>query len=355
MPDEQGPRGLRRAIYIELSAVGIVLGLVLLWTLRHLLLEVLVGLVLAVVAEPAVKLLVRAQIRRSMSVVLVFVLLLVAVVVVLFFLSVPIYDAAIHFVNRLPVLIRDLKTNRGQLAHLVVQLNLEKYLQSSSVKLTDLASKVASPAYLAARQLLSTIVNLATIFILAVFLSLDGPLIIDGVLGLLNRNRAAQVGEVLSETARSVTRYMLGNLFTSVIAGLVVGISLAILGVPYAGVLAIWVGVVDFLPLVGGLLAGVPTVLVALLHSTFAAVAMLVIFLAYQQIENHILNPWVFSRAVALNPLWILLAVLIGAQLASVEGAIMAIPVASALQVIARAIWRDRTQRRLLQTPTDPG
>ena len=76
------------------------------------------------------------------------------------------------------------------------------------------------------------------------------------------------------------------------------------------GVLAIWVGVVDFLPLVGGLLAGVPTVAVALLHSLPAGIVTLAAFLIYQQIENHILNPVVMSRTVRLNPLWVLLAIL---------------------------------------------
>jgi predicted PurR-regulated permease PerM len=87
---------------------------------------------------------------------------------------------------------------------------------------------------------------------------------------------------------------------------------------------------------------------VALLHSQFDGVVVLVVFLVYQQVENHALNPYVFSRAVKLNPLWILLSVLIGAQLAHIEGALLAIPVASAAQVLARSIWEDRLSRRIV-------
>jgi hypothetical protein len=92
-------------------------------------------------------------------------------------------------------------------------------------------------------------------------------------------------------------------------------VTLAILGVPFALLLGIFVALVDLLPLVGGLLAGVPVVIIAAIHSVPAGIVMLVVFLAYQQVENHILNPIIMSRTVRLNPFWVLLAVLVGATL----------------------------------------
>ena len=123
--------------------------------------------------------------------------------------------------------------------------------------------------------------------------------------------------------------------------------------------LAIWVGVVDFLPLVGGLLAGVPTVAVALLHSLPAGVVTLAVFLVYQQIENHILNPVVMSRTVRLNPLWVLLAVLVGAELGGLVGstfgglvgALLAVPTAGAIQVLARDLWTEHARQLLAERP----
>jgi predicted PurR-regulated permease PerM len=114
-------------------------------------------------------------------------------------------------------------------------------------------------------------------------------------------------------------------------------------------VLAIWVGVVDFLPLVGGLLAGVPTVAVAVLHSLPAGVVTLAAFLVYQQVENHILNPVVMSRTVRLNALWVLLAILVGVELGGLigstfgglVGALLAVPAASAIQVVVRDLWAE--------------
>ena len=111
--------------------------------------------------------------------------------------------------------------------------------------------------------------------------------------------------------------------------------TLAILGVPFALLLGAFVALVDLLPLVGGLLAGVPVVVIAAIHSVPAGIVMLIVFLVYQQVENHVLNPVIMSKTVRLNPFWVLLAVLVGAalggkvggDLGTFVGALIGIPV----------------------------
>ena len=105
---------------------------------------------------------------------------------------------------------------------------------------------------------------------------------------------------------------------------------------------------VDFLPMIGGALAGIPTVLFALGHSLTAGIVTAAAFIAYQQTENHVLNPVVMSRTVKINPLLVLLSILIGTSIGDWVGgffgsfvvALLSIPVAGALQVIAREIWQ---------------
>jgi len=105
---------------------------------------------------------------------------------------------------------------------------------------------------------------------------------------------------------------------------------------------------VDFLPQVGGALAGIPTVLFALGHSLTAGIITAVVFIAYQQIENHVLNPVIMSRTVKVNPLLILVSVLVGASIGNWVGgffgsfvaALIAIPAAGALQIVARELWQ---------------
>ena len=110
---------------------------------------------------------------------------------------------------------------------------------------------------------------------------------------------------------------MLGNFLTSLIAGIVVYVTLLVTGVPFPVLWALWVALVDFLPMIGGALAGIPTVLFAPTHSLTAGIITLVVFLTYTQLENHVLNPVVMSRTVKVSPLLVLLSILIGASSAT--------------------------------------
>ena len=144
---------------------------------------------------------------------------------------------------------------------------------------------------------------------------------------------------------------MSGNLLISVICGGLTFVVLLILGVPYASLIALFVGVADLIPLVGATLGGAVAVIAGFVHSTTAGIAVLVFFVLYQQLENHLLQPMVFSRTVKLNPLTVIVAILIGAELLGILGALLAIPVASMIQVILRDIW-DHRRGRLKDEPT---
>ena len=114
-------------------------------------------------------------------------------------------------------------------------------------------------------------------------------------------------------------------------------------------VLAIWVAFADLIPLVGATLGAIPTILVALLHSLAAGIIMLVIFIVYQQFENHVLQVTIMSRTVKLNPLIVLVSVLIGVELYGFLGALLAIPAAGVIQVISRDIYEDYRRRKLVE------
>ncbi len=270
----------------------------------------------------------------------------------------PVYASATNLTKELPTLVRQAQQGKGQIGHLIKRLHLANYVKNHIPRLETLISGLGRPALAIGKTVVSGVVAFATVGVLTFFILLEAPRLIRGVLDWMRPERSVRIRNMLGDVGRAVTGYMLGNLATSLIAGLVIFGTLQLTGVPYSGVLAIWVGVVDFLPLVGGLLAGVPTVAIALLHSLPAGIVTLVVFLVYQQIENHILNPVVMSRTVRLNPLWVLLAILVGAEMGglvgstfgSLVGALLAVPAASAIQVVARNLWAQRQAAR----GTDP-
>jgi predicted PurR-regulated permease PerM len=172
---------------------------------------------------------------------------------------------------------------------------------------------------------------------------------------MMSPARAARVSRVSTNVRKSATGYVLGNALTSIMAGLVVFVTLLALGVPFAFVWALWVALVDFLPVVGAALAGVPTVLFAFGHSPTAGIVTAVVFIIYTQAENHFLNPVVMSKTVKINPLTVLVAVLIGAEIGSwigglfggFIGVLLAVPMAAAIQVLIRELWTS-------SAPTNP-
>src|SRR5213078_5367952 len=136
-----------------------------------------------------------------------------------------------------------------------------------------------------------------------------------------------------------------GNLLISVIAGVSVTVVLLIMGVPYAVALGLLVAVLDLIPLAGATIAGIVVVAVSFLHSVPAGIVVAIFVIVYQQVENHFLQPVIYGRTVQLSPLVVLAAVLIGAELAGVLGALAAIPVAGTIQVIIVDWNRNRLER----------
>ena len=114
------------------------------------------------------------------------------------------------------------------------------------------------------------------------------------------------------------------------------------MGVPYAVALGLLVAILDLIPLAGATLAAIILAIVAFLHSVIAGIVVIVFFVLYQQLENHVLQPVVYSRTVQLSPLAILISVLVGAELAGILGALAAIPVAGTIQVLLREWLAER-------------
>ncbi|HEY6278587.1 MAG TPA: AI-2E family transporter [Streptosporangiaceae bacterium] len=374
MPDPLPPRTRRARLWAAAESRGIPLRAILataavvvtvylaaklLYRLKEVLLLLVMAGFLAALLNPLVVALQRWKIKRRGWAVTVVVSwgLLVFVGLALAF-GYPLANGITHLANDLPTYVSAAEHGRGWLGHLVRRYHIQQWVANNVPRLVNIGQGLAKPALTLGKGALSLMVALLTIFVLVVLLLLEGPKMRVGLLRAMSPERAQQVTEIASRVNRSVTGYMLGNFLTSLIAGVVVLVTLLALRVPFAFLWALWVALIDFLPMVGGALAGIPTVLFALAHSFTAGVVTLVVFLIYTQIENHVLNPVVMSRTVRVNPLLVLLAILIGASIGSWVGgifgafvaALIAIPGAGAIQVVVSEVW----QATAAPGPADP-
>src|SRR3954453_1958160 len=185
-----------------------------------------------------------------------------------------------------------------------------------------------------------------TIVFMTFFMLLEGPMWMDRIYGLVPDAQQKRWRAVGQDVYRTVGGYVTGNLLISLIAGVASGVLFWITGVPFAVALGLLVALLDLIPLAGATIAAVVCVLVAIAASgTTTAIIVAVFFVAYQQLENHVIQPLVYGRTVQLSPLAVLVSVLVGAQIAGVLGALAAIPVAGTIQVLLLDWRRHRPER----------
>jgi predicted PurR-regulated permease PerM len=356
-PSEQPTEYLivRSSILVLLATVVVVVFALLAWRLRATLLLVAIGIFVATLLNPFIALLRRRGLRHGAAVSIVYLILVLVAFAFGYLVFHPLITNATKFAHDLPKLVSEAKKGKGVIGRLIVRLHLQSWVNKHVPSLSRSITKLSKPAFAVGKTVVSGVASVVTIAFIALFVSLEGPASLEAAIDWMKPEHAARARRITKAMANEVTGFMIGDFATSVIAGVVIFAALEITGVPFATVLAVWVGLVDFLPLVGGLLAGVPTVIIAFLHSIPAGIVTLVVFLVYQEVENHILYPLIVSRTVRLSPLWILLAVLIGAEtgnilgstFGAIAGAILAVPAAGTIQVIARELVIGRRRQKI--------
>jgi predicted PurR-regulated permease PerM len=167
----------------------------------------------------------------------------------------------------------------------------------------------------------------------------------DWVGGLLYRNDRERYLQVTDRIVQTTSRYMLGNLAISVVCATVYGVTAVILGLPYPLALAVIAGILDLVPNVGATIAGVVIALIALSVSLEAMIVFLIVIVVYQQIENYVLQPTIIGKAAQLSGFAVLASVLAFGALFGLIGAIIGVPIAAGLQIVAEELTANRRAR----------
>ena len=320
----------------------------LIYRLKDILLLIVVAGFISLLLNPIVVLVQRHLVpRRGAAVAIVTLLATLVFIGLAVAFGYPLVNGITHLADALPGYIANAQHGRGWIGHLVTRYHIQDWVQRNTPKLVSYAQSLSKPALSIGAGAFSLVIELLTIFFLVLLLLIEAPKMRVWILSQMRPARAAKVTAVSAEVNQAVAGYMLGNLMTSLIAGIVVFVTLMVLGVPYPLLWGLWVALVDFLPMIGGALAGIPTALFAFTHSLTAGIVTAIVFITYQQIENHILNPVIMAKTVKISPLLVLVAVLVGASLGSLVGglfggfvaALLAIPLAGALQVLLKEAW----------------
>jgi predicted PurR-regulated permease PerM len=337
-------RTIVRVIALVLAAAAAVK---IVGAVSHVLTWIAVAVFLAVALEPVVRVTERWM-SRTWAVLAVFAGLLMLVVLFLAVLIIPIATQVDDLRNAAPGYLQRLERDQT-----IRDLNQRYKLVQ---KAQDAARQAPARVFGAAGRFVNGVVATLTVLFLTLFLMFELPAMSRSVLSLLSEEQAGRVRLVAGDVNRSIGGYVLGNLAISVIAGATVGISLWILGVPYAAALAVFMGVCDLVPLVGATVGALAAIGVAFAaQGVTAGIVMIVINIVYQQFENHILQPIVYRKTVQLSAFLVLVAVLIGGELMGVLGALVAIPIAGSIQLVVRELRTGTVMAAPPQPEPEPG
>ncbi len=341
-------------VLVVLLAVGI--GLYVIWISLQVISWILVALFLTLALNPAVERLQQRGVRRrGIAVAIAYVGALVVAVGIGAAFVPTLVDQVGQFADAVPGYIHDLTKGRGRLGFLETKYQIVEKVREA-IQSGDSAGKVigvTGTAVAVTKSVITAVVATVTILFMTLFMLLEGPAWVERGYGLLPEQSQPRWRAVGRDIYRTVGGYVTGNLLISLIAGIAAGVLLFALGVPYAVALGLLVALLDLIPLAGATIAAVLVTLVAFAaNGLTAGIVVLVYFVVYQQLENHVLQPVVYGRTVQLSPLAVLISVLIGAQVAGVLGALGAIPIAGAIQVLIVDWQRQRQRRaRLVETP----
>jgi predicted PurR-regulated permease PerM len=283
--------------------------------------------------------------RRALATLVVFFLVVIAFAGLAALFIVPLATEGKSLATQLPDLIDQTRHGRGPVGDFLQRTNALKYVQDHQAQIKSFATGLSTPAAGVLKGIVTGVAGTVTIFVLAYLMVLEGPRLVDSSLNLFEPRTASRIRTVGADCARSITGYISGNLLISIVCGVLTYIVLFAFGVQFAVLIAVFVAVVDLIPLIGATIGAFVGVVAAFVHSVPAGIAVIVFFVVYQQVENHLLQPVIYARTVKLNPLTVIIAILVAVELAGILGALLAIPIASMIQVILRDVWDHRRGR----------
>lgn len=338
-------------VRIALAVAGTALALYLLYLVRSVLELILLGVFLALALGPLVGFLVRRRLPRTGAIVVAYLALFGALAFLGLIAFPPILKQINSGVHQLPTAIGKLRVN-ATFRKYDNRYKITPKLRSEARKLPGRLAGIARQLSKVSVGAVTVLTKLITVLALAFFLLRDGPRLANRLYSLRGRDQEQRLRQTGDDIYHSVSGYVAGNLAISVIAGLVAYIALSLLGVAFAGPLAVIVGVFDLLPLVGATIAAIIVGVVTLFYSfPTDTIIWAIVVVVYQQIENNVLSPIVYRRTVQVPGMLVLISVLIGATLGGVIGALLAIPVAAAIQIVARDV-RAQPRGAVGQAPT---
>jgi predicted PurR-regulated permease PerM len=340
---EEGKARSRLAYRVVGLVLTLLLGIYFIYQIPQLVLLFLLTILFAIVLSGPVNYLARMGLPRGVGVLVVLGSLGLLLWLATLMITPVIVAQAEQFVSDFPTLlaqVQDLLWSSQSTLGLGAGTDLDAQGLFGAGR--DYLSEHASSAISVGRSLVEAVSLTVVGLILTVYLVIQPAQLINGFVSFFPAGRRERVRGVLSEMYHAVQKWFVGQLISMVLIGVLTVIALLIIGIPYALFIGVLSGLLAFIPLVGAFVSVIPPVLLALATNPVLAVWVILAYIAIHQVEAHLIQPLVMSRAVALHPVVVVCAILIMGTLFGFLGLLLAVPLVAALNVLAHELWISR-------------
>lgn len=310
---------MEKPVKIEISARTIVFTIVLLillnfvWMIKDLIFSLFIAFIIMSAVKPAVLFLEKIKIPRQLSTVLIFIFLIFIIVYLFFWIIPPIVIETGALIKNLPFMLVKANPELGQLLNLGA---IGQYLPDITDRVFGLIRGIFSNA----------VFLLSTIFF-SFYFTIEENLIKELLVRFLDEKEAERTVKIFEKIEGRMSAWFWGELVLMTIVGLMTYFGLSLIGIRYALPLAIIAGILEAVPNLGPTLSAVPSLLVAIAQAPVLGLSVIILYFIIQQLENQIIVPQVMKKAVGLNPITTLIALIIGGRIGGTLGIILAIPI----------------------------
>lgn len=317
----------------------------LLWYLRDIVLIVLTAVVIASAMEPGIKAFNRWGLKRILAVILLYLIVLGSFLSILLFFLPPILNDAANFLTRLPDLLRSVNFTGSAAANILPISDIAALLSSADLvrTLSDTLGGTSGGIFTALTAFFGGILSFILVVVFSFYFSVQETGVDDFLNVVVPVRYQVQVFSLWKRSQEKIGKWMQGQLLLALLVGVLLFLGLTILQVPYALLLSVIAAAFELIPVFGQILAAIPAIAVAF-SAGGVTLAVIVggLFVVIQQFESHLIYPLVVKKIVGVPPLLVILALLVGAELAGFIGVLLSVPIAAALRELVADIEKDR-------------
>ncbi|XOU93909.1 MAG: AI-2E family transporter [Candidatus Kerfeldbacteria bacterium] len=324
----------------------ILLAIGLIYTLRDVLMILLVSVVLASALNPWVNALQRRRVPRILATIFIYLAFFGSFILIFILMIPPIATQIGDIAHNFPEYYNRVVNDFEQFREFSLQQNLLDSLNSTLDSLQNNLSQTASGIFGAAASVFGGLFSFLGVIVITFYMILEEHAVKKFIRSLTPTKYQPYVFQLVNRSQEKLRLWLKGQLILSFIIFLLAYLGLTILGVKYALVLALWAGLTEFIPYLGPLLGAVPAIFISMTTGGFMITLIVIIwYIVIQQLENSILVPKVMQKTVGMNPLVVIVVMLIGAKLAGIVGILLAVPVTLIFKAFAEDFFANKEEK----------